>query len=132
MAGVFLGGIGWDGEELGAQECDGGLHVRHLGGLLLGCTTMYVLVVDVQVGRFEQEGAEIEWVGKASDEKRWEESLLIHVIILISLAASSVVSQKNYKAKGFQLTISGHRTKSSSDVLKAASRDSGYVHHLIR
>lgn len=34
LAGVLLGGVGRDGEELGAQECDGRLHVRHLGGLV--------------------------------------------------------------------------------------------------
>ena len=31
LAGVFLGGVWGDGEPLGADECDGGLHVRHLG-----------------------------------------------------------------------------------------------------
>ena len=37
LAGVLFGGVGRDGEELGAHECDGRLHVRHVGGLL--CTS---------------------------------------------------------------------------------------------
>lgn len=32
LAGVLFGGVRGDGEKLGAQECDGRLHVRHLGG----------------------------------------------------------------------------------------------------
>lgn len=32
LVGVFFGGVGGDGEELGAHECDGGVHVGHLGG----------------------------------------------------------------------------------------------------
>ena len=32
LVGVFFGGVGGYGEELGAHECDGGLHVRHLDG----------------------------------------------------------------------------------------------------
>ena len=32
LVGVFFCGVGGYGEELGAHECDGGLHVRHLGG----------------------------------------------------------------------------------------------------
>ena len=38
LVGVFLGGVGGDGEELGAHECDGGCHVWHFGGLIWGCT----------------------------------------------------------------------------------------------
>ena len=33
LVGEFLGGVRRDGEQLGTQECDGGLYVRHLGGL---------------------------------------------------------------------------------------------------
>lgn len=32
LVGVFFSGVGGYGEELGAHECNGGLHVRHLGG----------------------------------------------------------------------------------------------------
>ena len=32
LVGVLFCGVGGDGEELGAHECEWGLNVRHLGG----------------------------------------------------------------------------------------------------
>lgn len=44
LTGVFLGGVGRDGEELGAQERDGRLYVRHLGGLVLSTQCVFACV----------------------------------------------------------------------------------------
>ena len=58
LASVFFGRVGRDGEELGAQKCDGRLHVRHVGGLRStflfcrkcecgGCGSRVLMVVEI-------------------------------------------------------------------------------------
>lgn len=46
LAGVLLGGVWRDGEKLGAQKCEGRLHIRHLGGLISILYLFLVFVVD--------------------------------------------------------------------------------------
>ena len=42
LVGVFFCGVGGYGEELGAHECDGLLHVRHLGGRILSLDSVSI------------------------------------------------------------------------------------------